>query len=117
MIKLHSLYHAKHRHATWLELFFDLVFVAVIGVIAHDLAHTHDKHISIEQLVRFPLVFIPVWWIWITHTLFSNRFDNDTRSQRFMSLCIMGLLVILSTYAKTSLTTHFSEFVIIRPLS
>lgn len=29
-----SLYRAKERHATWLELFFDLVFVAVIGVIA-----------------------------------------------------------------------------------
>jgi len=47
------------RQATWLELFFDLVFVAAIGVLVHDLAHTHQGHISIEQFYRFPLVFIP----------------------------------------------------------
>jgi len=34
---INTLYQSKGRHATWLELFFDLVFVAVIGVVTHDL--------------------------------------------------------------------------------
>ncbi|WNC67036.1 low temperature requirement protein A [Thalassotalea nanhaiensis] len=106
-----TLYLSNNRHATWLELFFDLVFVAVIGVITHDLAHTHHGHISFEQLVRFPLVFIPVWWIWMTHTLFANRFDSDSREQRLVSLAIMGVLVVLSTLAETSLTEDFTSFV------
>lgn len=46
---MNGLYRSNGRHATWLELFFDLVFVAVIGVITHDLAHTKDGHISAEQ--------------------------------------------------------------------
>ncbi|NEQ70113.1 MAG: low temperature requirement protein A, partial [Symploca sp. SIO2D2] len=34
-------YYDEGRHATWLELFFDLVFVASISVITHHLAHVH----------------------------------------------------------------------------
>jgi len=93
---INSLYQVKGRHATWLELFFDLVFVAVIGVVTHDLAHTHDGHIGAEQLVRFPLVFIPVWWIWMTHTLYANRFDKDNREHRLSSLAVMAIMVAWS---------------------
>ncbi|WP_341502913.1 low temperature requirement protein A [Gallaecimonas sp. GXIMD4217] len=108
-----TLYQSHNRHATWLELFFDLVFVAVIGVITHDLAHTHHGHISVEQLLRFPLVFIPVWWIWMTHTLYANRFDTDSREHRLISLTIMGLLIVLSTFAQTSLGEDFALFVVL----
>ncbi len=52
------------RRATWLELFFDLVFVAVIGVMAHDLAHTDHGEIHSEQIVSFFLVVVPVLWVW-----------------------------------------------------
>lgn len=106
-----TLYRSKGRHATWLELFFDLVFVAVIGVVTHDLAHTHDGHIGAEQLARFPLVFIPVWWIWMTHTLYANRFDKDDREHRLFTLVIMGIMLALSTFAETSLGADFNKFV------
>jgi len=111
MIK--SLYRSENRHATWLELFFDLVFVAVIGVITHDLAHTHDGHIGAEQLIRFPLVFIPVWWIWMTHTLYANRFDRDNREHRLFSLGIMAIMVVLSTFAEDSLGESFAYFALL----
>jgi len=110
---INSLYQSKGRHATWLELFFDLVFVAVIGVVTHDLAHTHDGHIGAEQLIRFPLVFIPVWWIWMTHTLYANRFDRDNREHRLFSLAIMAIMVVLSTFAQTSLGKDFFYFVLL----
>ena len=70
-------YHMEHRHATWLELFFDLVFVASIGIVTHNLAHAHDGHIPVKQLLLFPIELIPIWWIWATHTLYANRFDTD----------------------------------------
>jgi len=107
-----TLYKSNNRHATWLELFFDLVFVAVIGVVTHDLAHTHDGHIGAEQLLRFPLVFIPVWWIWMTHTLYANRFDEDNREHRLFSLTLMGIMVVFSTFAETSLEQNFQNFVL-----
>ncbi|SHE60149.1 Low temperature requirement protein LtrA [Microbulbifer donghaiensis] len=108
-----SLYRSTGRHATWLELFFDLVFVAVIGVVTHDLAHTHNGHIGAEQLLRFPLVFIPVWWIWMTHTLYSNRFDKDSREHRLFSLCLMALLVVLSLFVESSLEQGFALFALL----
>ena len=108
-----SLYKSEGRHATWLELFFDLVFVAVIGVITHDLAHTHNGHIGAEQLIRFPLVFIPVWWIWMTHTLYANRFDQDDREHRLFSLVIMAIMVVLSTFAEDSLGKSFTYFAVL----
>ncbi len=110
---MQTLYRSKGRHATWLELFFDLVFVAVIGVVTHDLAHTHDGHIGIEQLIRFPLVFIPVWWVWMTHTLYANRFDQDSRSNRLASLAIMALMVTLSLFVEDTHASGFTPFVLL----
>ena len=113
---INTLYQSKGRHATWLELFFDLVFVAVIGVLTHDLAHTHGGHIGLEQLLRFPLVFIPVWWIWMSHTLYANRFDKDNREHKLFSLSVMAIMVIMSTFAKDSLGESFVYFVFLYAL-
>ncbi len=110
---LQTLYNAPSRQAAWLELFFDLVFVAVIGVVTHELAYTQDGHISAIQLLRFPLVFIPVWWIWTTHTLYSNRFDNNDRAHRAFALVIMALVVLLSTYEKNSYNEKFQQFALL----
>ena len=54
-------YQTDDRHATWLELFFDLVFAACISVIGHHLTHTHDGHLDARLLLLFPVEFLPVW--------------------------------------------------------
>lgn len=110
---LKTRYNTQPRQATWLELFFDLVFVAVIGVVTHELAYTHNGHISAIQFLRFPLVFIPVWWIWATHTLYANRFDNNDRPHRVFALIIMALVVLLSTFEKNSYNEKFQQFAIL----
>ena len=53
-------YHVEGRHATWLELFFDLVFVASISVITHHLAHVHEGRLEGQQVMLFISEFIPV---------------------------------------------------------
>ena len=100
--KLKALYKKETRQATWLELFFDLIFIAVIGVVTHDLAHTHNQHISIAQNLMFPLVFIPVWWIWASHTLYANKFDNDDRTQRLTAFGSTPFFINASTASKSS---------------
>lgn len=55
------------RKATWLELFYDLVFVVVIA----ELAHTLFEHISLAGIGSFIFLFIPVWWTWIGVTFYS----------------------------------------------
>jgi len=65
------------RHATWLELFYDLIYVVVIARLAHLITHAHDNHLSLEAYLLFVALFICVWWAWTGHTMFQNRFDND----------------------------------------
>ena len=104
-------YFLKNRHATWLELFFDLVFVSSIGVVTHNLAHTHNNHLVPEQIWLFPLQFIIIWWIWIVHTLFSNRFNHDSRTERIFSLTIMSLMIMMSAFFGDDLFQDYPAFV------
>lgn len=103
----------KHRHATWLELFFDLVFVVSIWVISHGLSHTQDGAVSPRQLVQFTLKFLPLWWIWASHTLYSNRLDNYSRTQRVMALSIIFLLINLSAMFAGNVLVHTAGFILI----
>ncbi|NEQ53741.1 MAG: low temperature requirement protein A [Leptolyngbya sp. SIO3F4] len=105
-------YHTEGRHATWLELFFDLVFVAGISVITHHLAHVHDGHIEGSQVVLFFSEFIPVWWIWASHTLYANRFDTDSRTHRVASLVIMFLMTTLSAFLGAGLLEDSVRFIL-----
>ncbi|MGZ8292213.1 MAG: low temperature requirement protein A [Telluria sp.] len=89
-------YFESHRHATWLELFFDLIFVVAIGDVTHILNHTHEGHLAPLQFWQYVLTFIPLWWIWVSHTMYANRFDADDRRHRLATLFIMFLVTILS---------------------
>jgi low temperature requirement protein LtrA len=89
-------YFDPHRRATWLETFFDLIFVVGVGDAGEILRDTHDGHIAPQQLVQFVLVFLPLWWIWAGHTIYANRFDTDSRQHRLSTLLIMFLLIVIS---------------------
>jgi len=89
-------YFEPNRRATWLELFFDLIFVVAIGDVTHILSHTHDGHLDPLQFLQYVLIFIPLWWIWASHTMYANRFDADDRKHRVATLFIMFLLIIIS---------------------
>jgi low temperature requirement protein LtrA len=104
-------YLVQNRHATWLELFFDLVFVSSIGIVTHQLAHTHNNHIDSKQIWMFPLQFLSIWWIWILHTLFANRFDTDSRYHRISSLAIMFLMITMTAFLGNDLFENYSLFI------
>lgn len=73
------------RHATWLELFYDLVYVLVVAALAHELA----RHPTLDGLARFVALFIPVWWSWTGVTFYSDRFDTDDAAHRVGTLLMM----------------------------
>lgn len=76
----------KERRVTWLELFYDLVFVVTISQLAHFLA----KDISINGFLDFMLLFIPVCWVWVGATFFATRFYSDDILHRLLILLQMG---------------------------
>lgn len=70
----------EERRATWLELFYDLVFVVAVSQLAH---YLHD-HVSLSGVLGFVALFIPVWWSWIGTTFYANRFDSDDVAHRLL---------------------------------
>ena len=75
------------RSATWLELFFDLVFVVAIA----QLAHNFNEEYSLLGLAKLGALFVPVWWCWIGATFYDTRFDNDGLVDRLITLMQMAI--------------------------
>jgi hypothetical protein len=82
------------RTVSSLELFYDLVYVAVVSEAAHHLA----DHVSLRGVVEFAIVFVLVWIGWTNGTLYlelHGRGDGRTRTVVFVQ---MGVLVILAVF-------------------
>jgi len=62
----------SERHASWLELFFDLVFVLAVAQVAKILADNTD----LFGVLRYIVLFIPVWWSWVGYTYYADRFEG-----------------------------------------
>jgi low temperature requirement protein LtrA len=81
------------RRATWLELFFDLVFVAAVGQLANGLSSQPTP----TRFFEFLGLFVPVWWAWAGYTFYANRFDTDDLPYRLLTLLGMFGVAVLAT--------------------
>ena len=70
------------RHATWLELFFDLVFVISIA----EVAHTLEDYRAPADFLGTAGLFVAVWWAWVGYTVYADRFDTDDLVHRVLVL-------------------------------
>jgi low temperature requirement protein LtrA len=62
------------KRVTWLELFFDLVFVIAVTSASELVQHDH----SWLGVCRALIVFIPVFWVWVGGTMHANLHEVDT---------------------------------------
>lgn len=51
----------EEKKVTWLELFYDLLFVAAVAKATHAILHVEEGYIHTEYLVKFVLMFVPIW--------------------------------------------------------
>jgi low temperature requirement protein LtrA len=86
---------AAGRRATWLELFFDLIFVAAVAQVSGPL-HTNYSFLA---LARYAFLFFLIWWAWLGHTLYSTRFDTDDPVQRALTLVQMFTVAVMAANA------------------
>jgi len=87
------------RRVTWLELFFDLVFVAAVAQAA---THLRDDY-SLAGVLRFSLLFALIWWAWLGHSTYSTRFDTDDLLQRIGTGLQMFLAIVMAINATGAL--------------
>jgi low temperature requirement protein LtrA len=97
----------KDRTVSNLELFYDLVYVAVIGAASAGLA----KDISVRGFVEFAIVFSMAWIAWLNGSIYvelHGREDGRTRIQVFLQMGILAVLAVFTTKAADSTGTQFA---------
>lgn len=85
----------EDRTVSFLELFFDLVFVVLIARAAHTLAH----HLSWRGVADFAIVFGLIWLAWIngtTHHELHGREDGRSRTFIFIQMLLLALLAVFA---------------------
>jgi low temperature requirement protein LtrA len=90
--RLRTLDEDGERHASWLELFFDVVFVVAIAQLAEELVADH----SLRGFAVFAALFLPVFIAWQGFTIYADRFDTDDAVFRLAMFAAMLAIAALA---------------------
>lgn len=99
--------HHEERKVTWLELFYDLVYVATII----QLGNLLSKDFSLLGFGRFVVVFIPIWWTWTGITFFATRFVIDDVWHRLLLFLQMAAIAALALSVEGVFGDLYHQFV------
>lgn len=80
------------RHATWTELFYDLVFVVAVAALGVRLL----EDISWGGVGAFLGYFVAIWWAWASFTFYADRFDTDDFGQRLLAVAQMVTIALMA---------------------
>jgi low temperature requirement protein LtrA len=81
-----------HLKVTWLELFYDLVYVATIVQLGNKLS----DNLSLEGFFGFILLFVPIWWVWMGMTFYANRFVADDLPHHLLVFAQIFVVAVLA---------------------
>ena len=86
---------APHRHhrVTYVELFFDLVFVFAVTQISHTLL----AHFTPLGVLQVTLLFLAVWWVWVFTSWITNWLNPEKTPVRLLLFAMMLGGLVLST--------------------
>jgi low temperature requirement protein LtrA len=96
----------EERHATWLELFLDLVFVVAIAELGTSFAH----HVSGRGFLIYLGLFVPIVWAWAGFTFYATRFDTDDVVYRVFTFLGMFGVAALATTVPSAFEGHGNGF-------
>jgi len=91
----------EDRSVSFLELFYDLVYVVVIARAAHTLA----EHVSWRGAADFAVVFGLIWIAWLNGTMYHDlhgREDGRTRTFVFVQMALLALLAVFTSEATSA---------------
>jgi low temperature requirement protein LtrA len=81
-----------HARVTYVELFFDLVFVFAVTQLSHGLL----AHLTLLGAVETGLLMMAVWWVWIYTSWITNWLDPEQRPVRLMLFVLMAAGLVMS---------------------
>lgn len=100
------------KKVTNFELFFDLIFVAAIAKATHVIFHIENGVIAPEYLLKFVLIFVPIWWAWVGQSLFINRYGDDCLTQRLFLIIQMAFTILMTASLSANFDPYYIPFLI-----
>jgi low temperature requirement protein LtrA/predicted GNAT family acetyltransferase len=104
--RLRTAVNEGERSATWLELFYDLVFVVAVAVLVERLL----DDMSGRGLASFVGYFALLWWLWASHTYYADRYDTDDLVYRLLAAGQMVSIVVLASSLSTDTAQSTKAF-------
>jgi low temperature requirement protein LtrA len=89
----------EDRSVTFLELFYDLVYVVLVAELAHSLA----THADLQGTLGFAFLFIIVWWAWINGTTYHELHGNNDIRTRVFTFLQMFTVAAMAVFAHDAL--------------
>ena len=77
---IHVPEHGAEKKPAWLELFYDLIYVAAIIQLGNGLS----THVNAAGIFEFVVLFYFIWYTWTNFSFFYNRFTIDDAVQRLL---------------------------------
>jgi low temperature requirement protein LtrA len=100
----------RHRPAEsdipWIELFFDLVFIAALILAGDRLV----EHMGIVGIAEFTAVFALLWWAWSSITIHFARRDSDDTLARLIVFAFVLAIAFLGVVAGRGMFENTASF-------
>jgi low temperature requirement protein LtrA len=96
----------EERRVDWIELFFDLAFVAVVSALSTGLS----RSARFGALAQYVLLFSSMWVVWRYGAIYADRFETDDLSYRVSLLALMAAVVAMAVSAGEGLAAGFRGF-------
>ncbi|MFI9383189.1 low temperature requirement protein A [Kutzneria sp. NPDC052558] len=96
----------NERHAGWLELFYDLLFVVLVAQLAHSMVEEPGWPAGLRLLV----LFLPAWWVWVGSTLYTNLTGEYGAQRRLDTLGQMAIVMVMAASATQAAEGHPALF-------
>ena len=97
--------HGPEKRVSWLELFYDLIFVAGIIQVGDALSEGVARGEGFWAFIKFAAFFAPLWVAWTGFTFFKNRYTVDDALHRVLVFAHMFAVGAMSIAAPMAMGT------------
>ncbi len=94
------------RTVSFLELFYDLVYVVLVAQLAHALT----AHLDLKHIGQFVFLFAIVWWSWLNGSWYHEFHGNNDIRTRIFTFLQMFMVAGMAVFAHNALGEGSVQF-------
>lgn len=98
----------EERKVSFLELFYDLIYVAIISQLSHRLA----VDITLESFLQFVFLFLAIWWGWFNGAMYHDLHGNHDIKTRIITFIQMFAVASMAVFIHNAFSDGAVGFII-----